>query len=52
MDQVAKILPSGKASGSEQLAAHYASTHSAIKMLHERLRLLQQLLAQVGAVHS
>lgn len=45
---MAKILPSGKASGSEQLTAHYNSMHSAIKMLLERLRLLQQLVAQAS----
>uniref|UniRef100_A0A7R9VSN0 COP9 signalosome complex subunit 6 n=1 Tax=Chlamydomonas euryale TaxID=1486919 RepID=A0A7R9VSN0_9CHLO len=44
VDQVAKILPSGKASGSEQLTAHLVGLHSAIKMLHTRVACIQQLV--------
>eukprot|EP00882_Tetradesmus_deserticola_P007977 GHRQ01008401.1.p1 GENE.GHRQ01008401.1~~GHRQ01008401.1.p1 ORF type:complete len:320 (+),score=177.84 GHRQ01008401.1:360-1319(+) len=47
VDQVAKILPSGKASGSEQLTAHLAALHSAIQMLVAKLGVIQQ---QVQAV--
>mmetsp|Transcript_16050 Transcript_16050/g.34706 ORF Transcript_16050/g.34706 Transcript_16050/m.34706 type:complete len:305 (-) Transcript_16050:43-957(-) len=47
VDQVAKILPSGKASGSEQLTAHLIGMHSAIKMLNSRVRLIQQLLQKM-----
>ncbi|MEW5297911.1 MAG: hypothetical protein WDW36_001089 [Sanguina aurantia] len=49
VDQVAKIMPSGKASGSEQLSAHLVGVHSAMKMLVERLRLIQGVVAQVEA---
>lgn len=47
VDQVAKILPSGKASGSEQLSAHLISMHSAIKMLNERIRAINELVSKV-----
>lgn len=49
VDQVAKILPSGKASGSQQLTAHLNSLHSAIKMLRERGQLLEQVLVKMEA---
>eukprot|EP00879_Flechtneria_rotunda_P001616 GHRR01001776.1.p1 GENE.GHRR01001776.1~~GHRR01001776.1.p1 ORF type:complete len:320 (+),score=108.09 GHRR01001776.1:194-1153(+) len=48
VDQVAKILPSGKASGSEQLNAHLAGLHSAIKMLSGKLGAIQQHLELVA----
>lgn len=52
VDQVAKILPSGRASGSEQLIAHLTGLHSAIKMLVAKLGIIQQQVEQVaeGAV--
>ncbi|GIL60036.1 hypothetical protein Vafri_14657 [Volvox africanus] len=49
VDQVARILPSGRATGSEQLSAQLASMHSAIKMLLERLRLVHEALGRVVA---
>ncbi|KAF6257728.1 COP9 signalosome subunit 6 [Scenedesmus sp. NREL 46B-D3] len=48
VDQVAKILPSGKASGSEQLTAHLTALHSAIQMLVSKLSVIQQQVAQVA----
>ncbi|WIA21756.1 hypothetical protein OEZ85_000918 [Tetradesmus obliquus] len=48
VDQVAKILPSGRASGSEQLTAHLTSLHSAIKMLVAKLSIIQQEVAAVA----
>lgn len=47
VDQVAKILPSGKASGSEQLTAHLLGLHSAIKMLNARVKLVQQVVQRM-----
>lgn len=47
VDQVAKILPSGRASGSEQLTAHLVGLHSAIKMLNARVKLIQQLVQKM-----
>lgn len=47
VDQVAKIFPSGHASGSEQLTAHFLTMHTAIKMLNSRVRALHQVLAKV-----
>ncbi|KIZ02037.1 COP9 signalosome complex subunit 6 [Monoraphidium neglectum] len=52
VDQVAKILPGGKASGSEQLTAHLMGLHSAIKMLQQQLLTLQQLTARVNSALS
>ncbi|KXZ48035.1 hypothetical protein GPECTOR_31g399 [Gonium pectorale] len=49
VDQVARILPSGRATGSEQLSAQLVSLHSAIKMLLERLRLIAGALGRVEA---
>lgn len=49
VDQVAKILPGGKATGSEQLTAHLMGLHSAIKMLQQQLMTLQQLMAKVSS---
>ncbi|KAI8474994.1 MAG: COP9 signalosome subunit 6 [Monoraphidium minutum] len=49
VDQVAKILPGGKATGSEQLTAHLMGLHSAIKMLQQQLLTLQQLMARVNS---
>ncbi|GBF99695.1 COP9 signalosome subunit 6 [Raphidocelis subcapitata] len=49
VDQVAKILPGGKATGSEQLTAHLMGLHSAIKMLQQQLVTLQQLMARVNS---
>ncbi|GIL82484.1 hypothetical protein Vretimale_11872 [Volvox reticuliferus] len=49
VDQVARILPSGRATGSEQLSAQLASMHSAINMLLERLRLVHGALGRVVA---
>ncbi|KAF8059749.1 CSN6 [Scenedesmus sp. PABB004] len=49
VDQVAKILPSGKASGSEQLTAHLAGLHSAVKMLAGKLAAIQAHLEDVAA---
>eukprot|EP00878_Enallax_costatus_P025408 GHUV01027183.1.p1 GENE.GHUV01027183.1~~GHUV01027183.1.p1 ORF type:complete len:259 (+),score=53.43 GHUV01027183.1:163-939(+) len=48
VDQVAKILPSGKATGSEQLTAHLAGLHSAIKMLAGKLTVIKQQLDLVA----
>ncbi|CAD7698652.1 unnamed protein product [Ostreobium quekettii] len=48
VDQVAKILPSGKASGSDQLTAHLVGMHSAIKMLNTRLRVVYSLLEKMS----
>ncbi|EFJ51244.1 hypothetical protein VOLCADRAFT_79768 [Volvox carteri f. nagariensis] len=48
VDQVARILPSGRATGSEQLSAQLASMHSAIKMLLERLRLIHGALGKLA----
>ncbi|KAL4439478.1 hypothetical protein ABPG77_008807 [Micractinium sp. CCAP 211/92] len=47
VDQVAKILPTGAASGTNQLTAHMSSMHSAIKMLISRVALLHQLLLKM-----
>ncbi|KAI7842094.1 hypothetical protein COHA_004289 [Chlorella ohadii] len=47
VDQVAKILPTGSASGSNQLTAHLGSMHSAIKMLISRVALLHQMLLKM-----
>jgi COP9 signalosome complex subunit 6 len=47
VDQVAKILPTGAASGSNQLTAHLGSMHSAIKMLISRVALLHQMLLKM-----
>ncbi|GFR45118.1 hypothetical protein Agub_g6496 [Astrephomene gubernaculifera] len=49
VDQVARILPSGRATGSEQFSAQLASLHSAIKMLLERLRLVHGALGRLTA---
>eukprot|EP00798_Chlamydomonas_sp_ICE-L_P013900 gene13900-19828_t len=49
VDQVAKILPSGKASGSEQLTVHLSGTHSAIQMLRDRITALIDMLRQMQA---
>ncbi|KAG2488340.1 hypothetical protein HYH03_013030 [Edaphochlamys debaryana] len=49
VDQVARILPSGRATGAEQLSAQLASMHSAIKMLCERLRVIHGALGKVSA---
>lgn len=48
VDQVVKILPSGKASSSDQLTAHLSSMHSAIKMLAVRIRMVQQLVQGIS----
>lgn len=48
VDQVARILPSGKATGSEQLSAQLVSIHSAIKMLAERLRVIHGAMGRLG----
>ncbi|KAK9840416.1 hypothetical protein WJX74_009540 [Apatococcus lobatus] len=40
VNQVAKVLPSGKASGIEQLSAHMTSVHAALKMLQGRIQLV------------
>ncbi|GAX82869.1 hypothetical protein CEUSTIGMA_g10295.t1 [Chlamydomonas eustigma] len=47
VDQVAKILPSGKATGSEQLTAHLVGMHTAIKMLSARVKMIQQLVVKM-----
>ncbi|GAB4821425.1 hypothetical protein N2152v2_008471 [Parachlorella kessleri] len=47
VDQVAKILPTGAASGANQLTAHLTSMHSAIKMLVSRIALLHQMLVKM-----
>jgi COP9 signalosome complex subunit 6 len=47
VNQVAKILPSGKSSGSDQLTAHYQSMHAAVKMLISRIQALHQLVSQM-----
>ncbi|KAG2439114.1 hypothetical protein HYH02_006636 [Chlamydomonas schloesseri] len=52
VDQVARILASGKASGSEQLSAQLVSLHSAAKMLLERLRLIHGALGKVAAANG
>ncbi|GLC51813.1 hypothetical protein PLESTB_000551200 [Pleodorina starrii] len=52
VDQVARILPSGRATGSEQLSAQLASMHSAIKMLLERLRLIHGSIGRVAEGHG
>eukprot|EP00877_Chromochloris_zofingiensis_P010803 jgi/Chrzof1/5977/Cz16g22120.t1 len=49
VDQVAKILPSGKATGSEQLNAHLTGLHSAIKMLTAKVGVLQQYMHQISS---
>lgn len=49
VNQVAKILPSGKSSGSDQLTAHYQSMHAAVKMLINRIAALHQLVSQMQA---
>lgn len=47
--QVAKILPSGKSGGSDQLVSHYQSMHAAVKMLVNRISLLQSLVHRMDA---
>ncbi|PSC73827.1 COP9 signalosome complex subunit 6a [Micractinium conductrix] len=47
VDQVAKILPTGAATGTNQLTAHLSSMHSAIKMLITRVALLHQMLEKM-----
>uniref|UniRef100_A0A7S1X038 COP9 signalosome complex subunit 6 n=1 Tax=Tetraselmis chuii TaxID=63592 RepID=A0A7S1X038_9CHLO len=47
VDQVAKILPSGTSSGSNQLSAHLTALHSAMKMLNSRIRQLLELLQRM-----
>lgn len=47
VDQVAKILPSGSASSSEQLTVHLLGLHSAIKMLNVRVKAIQELVEQM-----
>ncbi|GMH44168.1 hypothetical protein BSKO_12102 [Bryopsis sp. KO-2023] len=47
VDQVAKILPSGKGSGSDQLTAHLVGMHSAMKMLIGRLGVLTSALEKM-----
>ncbi|KAG2432184.1 hypothetical protein HXX76_009104 [Chlamydomonas incerta] len=48
VDQVARILAGGKATGSEQLSAQLVSLHSAIKMLLERLRVIHGAMGKVA----
>jgi len=47
VNQVARVLPSGNDSGSEQLIAHYSSLHAAIKMLSGRIASLHTTLRQM-----
>lgn len=47
VNQVARVLPSGNDSGSEQLIAHYSSLHAAIKMLSGRIASLHTTLTQM-----
>ncbi|KAF5827947.1 maintenance of mitochondrial structure and function-domain-containing protein [Dunaliella salina] len=47
VDQVAKITSTGKATGSEQLSAHLSGLHSAIKMLVQRVRLVQEVVSNM-----
>ncbi|KAK9829883.1 hypothetical protein WJX72_008457 [[Myrmecia] bisecta] len=49
VNQVAKVLPSGNPSGSEQLTAHFSSVHAAMKMLNGRIGILLQLLDKMAA---
>eukprot|EP00887_Chlorella_sp_A99_P006064 scaffold22.g6064.t1 len=44
VDQVAKILPTGAASGTSQLSAHLTSMHSAVTMLVSRVAILHKML--------
>lgn len=48
VDHVAKILPSGKSSGSEQLTAHLMSMHSAIKMLNTRVKIIAKVMEDMA----
>lgn len=49
VDQVAKILASGKATGTEQLTAHLSGLHSAIKMLCGKLAVVKEHMDQIAA---
>lgn len=48
VNQVARVLPSGNDSGSDQLSAHYSSLHAAIKMLTSRIAALHKILSQMS----
>lgn len=49
VNQVAKILPSGKSSGSDQLVSHYQSMHAAVKILVSRISLLHSIVERMEA---
>lgn len=49
VDQVAKILASGKATGTEQLTAHLTGLHSAIKMLCGKLAVVKEQMDGIAA---
>ncbi|KAK9849666.1 hypothetical protein WJX84_003105 [Apatococcus fuscideae] len=51
VNQVAKVLPSGKASGVEQLSAHMTSVHAALKMLQGRIRLVSDHVDKMASGH-